>query len=116
MTQLTGKVPGSTYGDLLTFNNNGQGVTANLQIMQDGLGNTSALQLSSTAANIQGNLTVSGTISGAGNQPLKITQLPTIAVAPTAVGLMYYDTSLNVLKVSVNTTSAADWKTVTFNP
>jgi len=88
MTNLTNKTPASTYGDLLTFTNNGAGVTGALQTMQDGLGQNSALQLSNTAANVNGNLTVSGTISSTAVLPAKLLSL---AADPAGVpGMIYY--------------------------
>lgn len=62
MTNLTNLSPASTFGDLLTLNNNGQGITAGLQQVQDGLGNNTAIQLSTTELAIAGTLTI-GTLN-----------------------------------------------------
>lgn len=45
MTILTGQFPQNTYGDLLTTINGGQGLSNTLQPLQDGLGNSSSIQL-----------------------------------------------------------------------
>lgn len=49
MTILTGQFPQNTYGDLLTTTNAGQGLSNVLQPLQDGLGNSSAIQISQQA-------------------------------------------------------------------
>lgn len=54
MTALTNLSPAASYGDLITCTNNGQGLTASLQNIQDGLGNNSAIQLSTTTLNVVG--------------------------------------------------------------
>jgi|GEM_PF-1862364 hypothetical protein len=51
MSQLTNLVPASSYGDLLTTTNNGQGLTTVLTNLQDGLGNNSTVQIATTAIN-----------------------------------------------------------------
>jgi hypothetical protein len=55
MTTLTGQSPGATYGDLLTFTNSGSGVSPTLNQIQDGLGNNTAIQLSTTQFKINDN-------------------------------------------------------------
>jgi hypothetical protein len=51
MTQLTNFSPASTYGDLLTTNNAGGGLTNVLQNLQDGLGNNSPIQIATNSVN-----------------------------------------------------------------
>lgn len=47
MTNLTGKTPADTYGDLLTLTNQGQGLPpADPTVVEDGKGNQSPLGLS----------------------------------------------------------------------
>lgn len=46
MTALGGKVPSQYSGDMITCNNQGQGLTNTLQSIQDGKGNNSAIELS----------------------------------------------------------------------
>lgn len=60
MTTLTNLSPAASYGDLITCTNNGQGLTASLQNIQDGFGNNSAIQLSTTTLNVVGNFEVNG--------------------------------------------------------
>lgn len=53
MTQLTNQMPESTYGDLLTTTNGGQGLPAVVPVpLQDGLGNNSPITMSQTVFNI----------------------------------------------------------------
>ncbi len=52
MTQLTGQPVSSTYGDVITCTNNGQGLSLALSIIQDGFGNNSPLMLAQNAFNI----------------------------------------------------------------
>lgn len=52
MTNLTNLAPASSYGDILTTTNNGLGLNAILNPIQDGLGNQSILRLSTLAFNI----------------------------------------------------------------
>lgn len=51
MTQLTNTSFTSTYGDLLTTTNQGQGLSNVLQQLQDGLGNASPISISTIAVN-----------------------------------------------------------------
>lgn len=60
MTLLTGQYPASTYGDLITCNNGGMGLTNVLQNIQDGLANNSAIQLSTLVLNVTGTLQIGG--------------------------------------------------------
>jgi hypothetical protein len=60
MTLLTGTYPASTYGDILTCNNHGMGLTVVLQNVQDGLANNSAIQLSTLALNVTGAFQLGG--------------------------------------------------------
>lgn len=53
MTQLTNKQIGSTYGDILTTTNEGQGLPPVTAVpLQDGLGNNSPITMSQTIVNI----------------------------------------------------------------
>ena len=45
MAALTNKSPAEFYGDLLHMSNNNSGVSTSIQVVQDGLGNLSALYL-----------------------------------------------------------------------
>src|SRR6185503_4230365 len=67
MTQLTNTNPNVTYAGLLTCSVTGTGSTAtapgltgSLQTVQDGLGNSSALQISTSAVNCTGTFTIGG--------------------------------------------------------
>lgn len=60
MTLLTGQYPASTYGDIITCNNHGMGLTNVLQNVQDGLANDSAIQLSTLVLNVTGTLEIGG--------------------------------------------------------
>lgn len=60
MTLLTGQYPAATYGDLITCTNGGMGLTNILQNIQDGLGNNSAIQLSTLVLNVTGTLEIGG--------------------------------------------------------
>jgi hypothetical protein len=51
MTTLTGQLPQDTYGDLLTTTNGGQGLSTTLQALQDGLGNSSTIEIATNAVN-----------------------------------------------------------------
>lgn len=60
MTNLTNVSPASVYGDIITCTNNGGGLSSSLQNIQDGLGNNSAIQLSTTTFNVTGTFQVGG--------------------------------------------------------
>lgn len=51
MTNLTNYTPAASYPDLLTTTNNGQGLTTTLEPVQDGLGNSSPMQIATNAVN-----------------------------------------------------------------
>lgn len=64
MTQLTNLSPSSSYGDLLTCDNSGNGLNIVLQNVQDGFGNDTILQVSTNAFNINtsgGQFQINGT-------------------------------------------------------
>jgi hypothetical protein len=65
MTTLTGKTISQTYKDLLQVSNSNSGVDATLRDVEDGEGTASALQVSTTAVNVNGNLSVTGTVPAA---------------------------------------------------
>lgn len=51
MTNLVGQLPESTFGDLLTTTNSGQGLSNVLQNLQDGLGNNSTVSIANNGIN-----------------------------------------------------------------
>lgn len=61
MATLTDRTLTSTYKGLLFVDNSGNGVDGTLRVVEDGEGTDSALQLSSTAMRVAGDLTVTGT-------------------------------------------------------
>jgi hypothetical protein len=65
MATLTGQTIAATYDALLKVTDNGP-ITSSLKLITDGLGNNTALSLSSSAASITGTLSVTSTI-GASN-------------------------------------------------
>jgi len=65
MATLTGQTIAATYDALLKVTDNGP-ITSSLKLITDGLGNNTALSLSSSAATITGTLSVTSTI-GASN-------------------------------------------------
>jgi hypothetical protein len=84
MTALTNLSPAASYGDLITCTNNGQGLTNILQNIQDGFGNNSAIQLSTTTLNIIG----SGGLQINGNSFVPIASLP-VTLTSTNIKSMY---------------------------
>jgi hypothetical protein len=64
MATLSGRHPKDTYKDLLQVSNSNTGVDATLRTVEDGEGTSSALQLSTTSAKVNGNFEVTGNISG----------------------------------------------------
>lgn len=56
MTNLSNLVILSSYGDLITTTNGGQGLSTVLEYLQDGLGHSSPLQLATNAFNIDRNV------------------------------------------------------------
>lgn len=59
MTNLTGKTPADTYGDLLTLTNNGQGLPeADPSGVEDGKGHSSPLALSQTVVSLNAQTTL----------------------------------------------------------
>jgi hypothetical protein len=58
-TTLTGTTPQDTYDSLIKVTDNGP-LTGSLKLLTDGLGNNSALSLSTAAASVTGTLAVSG--------------------------------------------------------
>jgi len=56
MTALTGELVSATYKDLLQVSNSNAGVDATLRDVEDGEGTASALQLSSAAAAVDGDV------------------------------------------------------------
>jgi hypothetical protein len=61
MAALTGKTIKSTYGDLTQVSNGNSGIDGTLRYVSSGLGTNSSLQLSTTAAKVNGDLTITGT-------------------------------------------------------
>ena len=60
MATFTGKQIANSYKQLLQVGNNNIGITGELQSVQDGEGNSSALQLSNAFVNINGALQLNG--------------------------------------------------------
>ena len=60
MATLTGKTIASTYKDLLQVSNNNSGVDGTLRDIEDGEGTASALQISQSGVNIDGDLYIGG--------------------------------------------------------
>jgi hypothetical protein len=60
MTTLTGRNIDDTYKDLLHVENGGTGIDATLADVEDGAGNATPLQVSTTTVNIDGTFTVQG--------------------------------------------------------
>lgn len=65
MTTLAGQTIASTFKDLLQVSNSNSGVDATLRDVEDGEGTASALQISSAAVNVNGDLSVTGTVPAA---------------------------------------------------
>jgi hypothetical protein len=91
MAALTGTTIKSTYGDLAQVSNGGAGVDGTLRNVSSGLGTNSSLQLSTTAAKVQGDLTITGTttvnaltFSGGGGFLVSASNLSDVANAATS--------------------------------
>lgn len=82
-TALTGTKIKNTYGDVLQLGNSGAGVTSSLQTVRDGLGNATALQLSTVSASIGAIATFNAAVptSGANSFLDILGTLPTTPVA-----------------------------------
>lgn len=96
MAALTGYVA-TTKGDLLRFDNSGSGVTASIQTVKDGAGNSTALGLSATYVNVAG-LKINNylfTTSGAYDCTFTLTGTTTVT-CPTS-GTLVTDTSTSTL-------------------
>lgn len=87
MTTLTGTGPGQSYGDILTCTNAGNGLTNVLQNVQDGRGNNSAVQISTTQFKTVGNMI----IQAAAADPVNPVD-----------GMMYVNTGANTLRYYSN--------------
>jgi hypothetical protein len=91
MTALTNLSPAASYGDLITCTNNGQGLTASLQPIQDGLGTNSAISLSTTTLSVTG---TGGLVVGSGGLVVNGATISpassvTIAIAATDITGIY---------------------------
>ena len=64
MATLQGRAIKDTYKDLLQVSNGNAGVDGTLRTVEDGEGTTSALQVSTSAVKINGDLNVTGTVEG----------------------------------------------------
>ena len=67
MSDFTGKKIANTYKDLLKINTSvdNEGINGTLRRIQDGSGTNTAISLSQNAAQVHGNLTVTGNVSAA---------------------------------------------------
>ena len=91
MAALTGKTIKSTYGDLTQVSNGNSGIDGTLRYVSSGLGTNSSLQLSTTAAKVNGDLTITGTttvnsltFSGGGGFLVSTSNLSDVASASTS--------------------------------
>lgn len=58
MTNLTNLDPSASFGDLLTTTNGGNGLTVDLETLQDGFGNDSSILISKVATQFLNNLII----------------------------------------------------------
>ena len=75
-TTLTGTTPQDTYDSLIKVTDNGP-LSGSLKVLTDGLGNDSALALSTGAASITGTLAVSGAVTTGTNTNVQATSTNT---------------------------------------
>lgn len=90
MSNLIGLLPGNTYKQMLNIGANNIALSASLQYVTDGSGANSAIQLSTTAVNVVGTLTVNGSpIGGSGITTLTgdVTATGSGTVAATVAGI-----------------------------
>lgn len=90
MTDLTNRTMAAIYGDFVTFSNVGQGVSNQLNNIQDGRGSPTAIQLSTNALNVNGSLLVNGLPVVSSTLPTVVSQLAADPVA--TPGGIYYNT------------------------
>jgi hypothetical protein len=67
MASLTGKKPKDTYKDLLQVSNSNSGIDSTLRLVSDGEGTNSILKLSTTAVEVAGDITATGTVFAEGD-------------------------------------------------
>lgn len=67
---LAGRHPRDTYRDLLQISNGNEGVDGTLRAVEDGGGEDTCLDLSTTEARVRGDLTVTGNINATINVPV----------------------------------------------
>jgi len=67
MASLTGKKPKDTYKDLLQVSNSNSGIDSTLRFVSDGEGTNSILKLSTTAVEVAGDITATGTVFAEGD-------------------------------------------------
>ena len=86
-TTLTGTTPATTYDSLIKVTDNGP-LSGSLKTLTDGLGNDSALALSTTAASVTGTLSVSsnGLFGGSTNAGNAGTNTLSVGVPNTSTG------------------------------
>jgi hypothetical protein len=120
MTNLTDLAPGYSFGDVITTTNAGQGLTANLLPIQDGLGNQSPMSLSTNSVNFStaggntfkiGGESLTAPVENindiCGDNPTFSATVPVIlpnsAIEPAPVnGMIYYNTGTDQLRAAVN--------------
>jgi len=90
MPSLTGNSISSTYQSLLKITTNNT-ASANLNNITDGVGNATALSLSSATASIAGNLVVTGALNATASNALTASYIATASSAVSASNANFLD-------------------------